>query len=64
MKSILIYDDGRQITLNGEIDFSDSVGLKVIRGITEVVDGVTVKTYYLSKETKTKIFEKGELFYK
>lgn len=64
MKTVLIFEEGRQFVFNGEIDFSDSVGLKIIKGITEVVDGITVKTYHVSKEAKGEVFEKDEIFYK
>lgn len=64
-KTILVFDDQRQITFDGEVNFDETVGFKIAKGITEVVDGIKVKTYYVCNENKGQIYEKeNDLFYK
>lgn len=59
IKSVLILEEGRQITFNRDIseDFDMLVGINIDKQIEEVVDDVLVKTFTINKVEEGKITE-------
>lgn len=44
-KTILIFGDGLQLTLDGKVNIEDMVGFETTKEISEVVDDILVHTY-------------------
>ncbi|MBO7734419.1 MAG: hypothetical protein J6S67_17775 [Methanobrevibacter sp.] len=44
-KTIIIFGDGKQITIDGKISISGTVGVDIEQEITEVVDDMVVYCY-------------------
>jgi hypothetical protein len=44
-KSIIILDDDRQITIDGDINIDEVIGINLQKEIEEVVDDCLVKCY-------------------